>query len=111
MKKYLINIAFFAFVAVAIYAIRIHLVQDFIDKQHNRVEQKQQEFKELSKQRLEQDRASAEERRLDEPVKVLVRAKDVRTCISDLGTDTLNNEVVECTKDHYITAKRRDVEK
>ncbi|WP_442586493.1 hypothetical protein [Methylophilus sp.] len=109
MQKYLINIAFFALVAVAIYAIRINLVQDFADKQIHRAEQRQQEFKELSKQRLEQDRATAEQKRLDEPVKVLVRAKDVRACMSDLGTDTLNNEVIECTKDHYITAKRRDV--
>jgi Na+-translocating ferredoxin:NAD+ oxidoreductase RnfG subunit len=111
MKKHLINIAFFACVAVAIYAIRIHLIQDFADKQIKRSEQKQQEFKELSKQRLEQDRETAEQKRLDEPVKVLVRAKDVRACMSDLATDTLNNEVVECTKDHYITVKRRDVEK
>lgn len=31
-------------------------------------------------------------------------------CMSELGTDTLNNEVVEYSKDHYIMVKRRDVE-
>lgn len=111
MQKYLVNIVFGALVIVGVYAIRVALVEQFADKQIKRAEQKQLEFKELSKQHLEQDRATQEQKRLDEPVKVLVRAKDVRTCMSDLGTDTLNNEVIECTKDHYIKAKRRDVEK
>lgn len=110
MQKYLINIAFFACVGLAIYAIRIHLVQGFTDKQLKRVEQVQGNIREQAQQRSEDQKVIQEQKRLDEPVKVLVRAKDVRTCMADLASDTLNNVVVECTKDHYKLSKRRDVE-
>jgi len=41
MKRYLINIAFFACVAVAIYIIRISVVERFTDNQLKRVEKMQ----------------------------------------------------------------------
>ncbi|MGQ2966805.1 hypothetical protein [Methylophilus sp.] len=101
MRKYLINIVFFAGVALAIYAIRMFLVQDYTDKQLKRVEHMQENIRQQAQQRLEEQKTAQEQKRLDAPVKVLVRAKDVRTCMKDLETDTLNNAVVECTKDHY----------
>lgn len=110
MQKFIVRIAILAIAAIAIYAVRVSTIERVADNQIKRAKERQEELKELSKQRLEQDRAIAEQKRLDEPVKVLVRAKDVRSCMSDLGTETLNNEVIDCTKDHYTTAKRRDVE-
>lgn len=109
MQKFIVKIVILAIAAIAIYAVRVFTIERVGDNQIKRAKEIQEEFKELSKQRLEQDRAKAEERRLDEPVEVLVKAKDVRACMADLGTDTLSNEVIECTKDHYVMAKRRDV--
>lgn len=111
MQKYLINLTFFTCVALAIYALRQATLVGFTEKQIKRAEQRQEKQKELSEQRLQLKKAVKEQRRLvEEPVKVLVRAKDVRVCLKEPNTDTISNEVVECTKDHYITVKRRDAE-
>lgn len=110
MQKYLLRIAVLAIAAVAIYFARIYTVERVADKQVKRVEQIQARQQATIEQRLKEQQEAQEQRRLDEPVKVLVRAKDVRACMSDLGTDTLNNDVIECTKDHYVTMKRREVE-
>lgn len=111
MQKYLGKILFIVITATTLYVVRISVVERVADKQVKRVEQIQARHQTSMEQRLEEQKEAQEQRRLDEPVQVLVRAKDVRTCLKDLNTDTLNNEVVECTKDHYITAKRRDAEK
>lgn len=110
MHKYILKIAVLAVAALAIYFVRISTVERVADKQVKRVEQIQARQQVTMEQRLKEQQEAQEQRRLDEPVKVLVRAKDVRACMSDLGTDTLNNEIVECTKDHYVTMKRREVE-
>jgi hypothetical protein len=110
MQKYILKIAVLAIAAVAMYFTRIYTVERVSEKQVNRVEQIQSRQQTTMEQRLKEHQDAQEQRRLDEPVKVLVRAKDVRACMADLGTNTLNNEVVECTKDHYIIAKRREVE-
>lgn len=111
MQKYILRIAVLAVAALAIYFVRISTVERVADRQVKRVEQIQARQQATIAHRLKEQQEAQEQQRLDEPVKVLVRAKDVRACMADLGTDTLNNAVIECTKDHYITAKRRDVEK
>ena len=110
MQKYLINFAFLIVVAVAIYAIRVTYIQRFTDNQMKRVQVMQEKQHEFVEQRLAKEKADQEQKRLDTPVQVFVRAKTVRACMADLGTDTINNEVVECTKDHYVTVRRGDIE-
>jgi hypothetical protein len=110
MQKYILKIAVLAIAAVAIYFARIYTVERVAEKQANRIEQVQARQQAVIEQRLKEQQEAQEQRHLDEPVKVFVRAKDVRTCLKELNTNTISNEVVECTKDHYITAKRRDVE-
>ncbi|MBF4991882.1 hypothetical protein [Methylophilus sp. QUAN] len=111
MQKYLGKILFIVITATILYVVRVSFVERVADKQVKTVEQMQARHQATMEQRLEEQKEAQEQRRLDEPAQVLVRAKDVRACMADLGTDTLNNEVIECTKDHYITAKRRDVER
>ena len=110
MQKYLVNFAFLIIVAIAIYAIRVTYIQRFADNQMKRVQVKLEKQHEVVEQRLAKDKADQEQKRLDAPVQVLVKAKTVRACMEDLGTDTINNEVVECTKDHYVTVRRGDIE-
>jgi hypothetical protein len=39
-----------------------------------------------------------------------VRAKDTKTCMRELKTDVINNEVAECNKDHYVEIRNDQVE-
>lgn len=43
-------------------------------------------------------------------VKIFVSAKDAKKCMQLLNTNVINNEVVECNKDHYVMVKRDKVE-
>lgn len=110
MQKYILRVTILAIAAVAIYVVRVSTIERVADNQVKRVKQIQARQQADTERRLEERKAADEARHLGEPVKVLVRAKDVRACLKELNTDTISNEVVECTKDHYITAKRRDVE-
>lgn len=110
MQKYILKITVLAVAALAIYFVRISTVERVADRQVKRVEQIQARQQATMEQRLKEQQGAQEQRRLNEPVKVLVNAKYVRTCLKELNTDTINNEVVECTKDHYVTMKRREVE-
>lgn len=46
-----------------------------------------------------------------EKVKVLVKARDTKTCMKILNTNVIDNEVIECNKDHYVELRRDEVEK
>jgi hypothetical protein len=43
--------------------------------------------------------------------KIYVRARDTKTCMKVLKINVLNNEVVECNKDHYVELRNDEVEK
>ncbi len=45
-----------------------------------------------------------------EKVKVLIKARDAKTCMKMLNTKVIDNEVVECNKDHYVEVRRDEVE-
>jgi len=45
-----------------------------------------------------------------EKTKVYVRAKDTKTCMKELKTDVINNEVAECNRDHYIELRNDEIE-
>lgn len=43
-------------------------------------------------------------------VKVYIRAKDTKNCMRLLKINTINNEVVECNKDHYVEVRNDELE-
>lgn len=44
-------------------------------------------------------------------IKIHVRARDTKTCMRILKIDVLNNEVVECNRDHDVEVRNDEVEK
>lgn len=41
---------------------------------------------------------------------VYVRAKSAKKCMEKLKIDILNNEVIECNKDHYVEVRNDELE-
>ncbi len=42
--------------------------------------------------------------------KIYVRAKSAKKCMQLLKIDVLNNEVIECNKDHYVEVRNDELE-
>ena len=59
---------------------------------------------------LEQQEKMRVETHNAQKVKVLVRARDTRTCMKMLKINMINNEVVECNKDHYVEVRNDELE-
>lgn len=102
--KFMYGILFSAILVAAFYTIRVNVMQDFTSKQMNKAI-------ETSDRRHNEERAIEEHRYKDEKVKVLVRAKDIKTCLFDLKTKIISNDVLECNKDHYIELSREEAGK
>lgn len=102
--KIMYGVLFSAILVAAIYTIRVNMTQDFTLKQMNIAV-------ETSEKRHNEARLIEEKRYKNEKINVLVRAKDIKTCLLDLKTKVINSEVVECNKDHYVELSRGDVEK
>ena len=50
------------------------------------------------------------EARNSEVVKLWVRSKDTKTCMKILKTDVINEEVINCNKDRYVSMRSDEVE-
>lgn len=101
--KEILAIALTAIALYAVYKIRVETAQKFANKQIERVEIKSERIREQAKEQ-------AEIKHLAEKVKVFVKAKDAKICMKELHTDTIDNSVVECNKDHFVEMTRSEAE-
>lgn len=113
--KEVIAIVLGAIVLFGIYKFRIETANDFSQKQ---ISKAQIRASEASKQAIvlaSNAKAAIEEeerrRYLNEKVKVLIKAKDAKTCMKELHTEVIDNLVIECNKDHYLELTRGEAEK
>lgn len=63
-----------------------------------------------SKEAVLQAEIAKIEARNSEIVKFWVRAKDTKSCMKILKIDVINEEVINCNKDRYVSMRRDEVE-
>ncbi len=102
--RYLIGILVAGLALFWIQAHRVETVQKFADTQMNKATERYEVQK-------HENEARAEERKNSEMVKVLIKAKNVRTCLDEAKTSVIDNSIIECNKDHYVEMRRDEAEK
>jgi short subunit fatty acids transporter len=102
--RYLLGILVTGLALVWIQAHRVETVQKFADTQVKKATEK----REIQKHENE---VRAEDIKNSEMVKVLIKAKDVRTCLAEANTTVIDNSIMECNKDHYVEMRRDEAEK
>ncbi|KQT34503.1 hypothetical protein [Methylophilus sp. Leaf414] len=102
--RYLVMVLIVGLAILWIAKHRVETVQEFADKQISRATQRESAQKEES-------RIKEVERKNSTLVKVLVKAKDIRTCLKEANTRVIDNSIIECNKDHYIEVRSDEAEK
>jgi hypothetical protein len=102
--RYLLGVLIIGLALVWIQWHRVETVKEFSDKQQKRAIEKESFQK-------KQTKIEADEKIKGELVKVLVKAKDVRTCLKEGNTSVIDNSIIECNKDHYVEMRRDEAEK
>lgn len=115
--RFIFSVCFIVFIYLAAINVvtttsekSVKIVKDITNKNLQKSEAIQKELKIADeKNRLTQQK-NKEEIYKSERIKVLIKAKDVRTCMKKMNTNTIDNTVIECNKDHYTEMKREEAE-
>lgn len=102
--RYLLGILVTGLALVWIQAHRVETVQKFAETQKKQATERQEVQK-------HENEVRAEKRKNSEMIKVLIKAKDVRTCLDEANTSVIDNSIIECNKDHYVEMRRDEAEK
>lgn len=102
--KFLITGILIVALTIALTQYRKHRAIEFGNKQLEKVETENKEKIKSINQELKKQLEK-------EKIKVFIKGKDAKTCMRELKTNELNNEVVTCNNDHYIEIERDQAEK
>lgn len=86
------------------------LAEKALAKTQEQTKKLQEKANEIHLKSLEKQREMRQEAYDAELIKVFVKAKDAKKCMQMLDTKVIDNEVVECNKDHYVQIRRDELD-